>query len=123
MLRKINSKPLDVDGTARQWYSSEDMDLILWLNDDGQPKGFQLCYDKGQGEKALTYKNDEGYLHTNVDTGDARDGRYKGAPVMLPDGEFSFESVTQRFRYEASALDSELVDYVTAKLLEYPQAE
>ena len=29
----------------RRWFSSDDIDLIVWLDDSGAPVSFQLCYD------------------------------------------------------------------------------
>ena len=37
----------------RRWYVDEAMDLIVWF-EDSDVVGFQLCYDKGSDEKAVT---------------------------------------------------------------------
>ena len=38
----------------RRWFASDDLDLIVWLDEADRFVGFQLCYDKGRSERALT---------------------------------------------------------------------
>ena len=40
----------------RRWFSSDDMDLIVWYDDSDAPIGFQLCYDKLRSERALRWE-------------------------------------------------------------------
>ena len=64
MLHEIKNVRQEAGGGRRRWFESEGMDVVVWMDGDGAIIGFQLCYDFGQGERALTW----------------REGR-KGAPV------------------------------------------
>jgi hypothetical protein len=65
----------------RRWFVDETMDLIVWF-DGEQISGFQLCYDKGSDEKALTWRRDDAPSHTRVDSGESRPGTFKSSPVL-----------------------------------------
>ena len=54
-LREVRNCPQVPGERPRRWFESEGMDLIVWLSADGRPVGFQLCYDKGRRERALTF--------------------------------------------------------------------
>ena len=56
-IRQVPGEP------RRRWFSSPDLDLIVWLDDADTMLGFQLCYDKSRGERALTWRADRGYDH------------------------------------------------------------
>lgn len=62
-LREI-SRVRQVPGeSCRRWFSSDTLDLVVWLADGndnasaaGTVLGFQLCYDKLHAEHALTWR-------------------------------------------------------------------
>ena len=54
----------------RRWFTSHEMDLTVWLAQSGLPTGSQFCYDKGNGEKALTWRQESGFGHHAVDDGE-----------------------------------------------------
>ena len=59
MLREIPAKQLQGE-PARRWFTSPEIDLYVWLGEDGSPTGFQLCYDKQAREHALTWTQASG---------------------------------------------------------------
>jgi hypothetical protein len=86
-----------VEGEARRrWFSSPDLDLIVWLDDNDALVGFQLCYDKTRGERALTWRNDRGYDHAGVDDGE-QGPWHKSTPILVADGHFDRERVSAIF--------------------------
>ena len=101
--RQVEGEP------RRRWFSSPDLDLIVWLDERDELVGFQLCYDKLRGERALTWRAGRGYDHMGVDDGESGPGQYKSTPILVADGFFdrprvagiflaSSESVPQRIR-------------------------
>ena len=70
----------------RRWFSSEHLDLIVWLDAVWHPSGFQLCYGKPRAEHALTWTSAEGFAHGAVDDGNDVGLAYKGSPVIVDDG-------------------------------------
>lgn len=94
------------------------MDLIVWLNGEsgGEIAAFQLCYDKTRGEKALYWKAARGFAHMNVDDGENSAGKYKGSPLLTPDGAFDGAALQRYFAAAAQALPDDIRDFVETKL-------
>jgi hypothetical protein len=102
----------------RRWFGDDYFDLIVWYA-EGKIIGFQLCYDKGQRERALTWHRPRRYLHTRVDDGDRTEG-YKMTPILVRDGVFEHEQVAERFRAASASIDPEIARLVHDALLAYP---
>lgn len=112
-VRQIPGEP------RRRWFSSDDFDLILWLNDDRSYGGFELCYDKQGHERALIWRPGLGFAHMTVDDGENRPGRYKATPVLLPDGNFDARRLAAAFEKESASLPYEIAAYVLQALRQY----
>ena len=98
------------------------MDLIVWYNRERtQITGFQLCYRKGTEEKAITWREREGYSHTTCDDGEGDTGQYKMTPILIPDGPFDHRSVMELFQKNSENLEQELVGFISNKIKECPQ--
>lgn len=104
---------LQVPGERRRrWFASEDMDLIVWLEEGGAPAGFQLCYDKGRRERALTRKSDGSVSHAYVDDGENRNSGYKEIPVLVEGASFDAERVERLFVEASMDVPSPIADMV-----------
>lgn len=101
----------------RRWFASLDFDLIVWCDTAGAPIAFQLCYDKGRAEHAITWEPATGLLHNAVDDGELHIGlRYKATPVLAPDGAFELDRIAERFAAESRDLPPDIAAFVTARL-------
>jgi hypothetical protein len=67
-LKKVSQIPAE---PRRRWVSEEYFDLIEWYSTDDDIIGFQLCYDKDNNERALTWKKSSAYTHHRVDDGES----------------------------------------------------
>ncbi|WP_373501964.1 hypothetical protein [Desulfococcus sp.] len=112
-VRQIAGEP------KRRWFCDDFFDLILWLDDGGGILGFQLCYNKQGDQHALTWHAGSGYLHTRVDEGESRPGKFKASPVLMPNGPFSKEAIAVLFLRASRPLERWIVDAVHAKILQY----
>lgn len=120
MLREIPD-PRQIPGEAsRRWFSGSNFDLIVWCEEDGAIIGFQLCYGKLQGERALTWKRGTGYVHTTVDDGEGRSGKYKETPLLVQDGAFDAAKVAAQFRAHSSGIDQSVATFVLDRVLAFP---
>ncbi|MGE0873077.1 MAG: hypothetical protein AB7O31_00235 [Burkholderiales bacterium] len=106
----------------RRWFSSESEDLIIWYAEDETIVGFQLCYDREIGEKALSWWSSTGYTHNRIDDGDATVGR-KRLPVLRPDGVFDASAMQRRFSEIAADLPPEIASFVQRSLEQYGSHE
>jgi hypothetical protein len=122
MLREINNVRQIAGEPSRRWFTDERLDLVIWT-DREQTVGFQLCYDKQRGERAVTWKVDPGFKHNAVDTGEDRPGRYKATPILVADGSFDPRGVAADFLEQSGDLDADTRDFICMKLLEYPSDE
>jgi hypothetical protein len=103
----------------RRWFNSPRCDLIVWLQDDEVPLGFQLCYDKDEVEHALTWVRNRGFNHMRVDTHDGleyRDGVQKGTPLLVADGTFDPRRLLGIFNDEGQQLPPEFIALVSERL-------
>ena len=112
MLREIvNVKQLKNE-PRRRWFSSSSLDLFIWYDDDDSIIQFQLCYDKGPAEKALTWHHERGIMHHAVDDGENRTFRMKGSPIMINDDEFDTEDILSKFRELAGDIEYATVNFI-----------
>jgi len=113
--------PTERDGEfLRSWYSDDYFDLIVWKDEQEEIASFQLCYNRGMDEYALTWKRPASYYHQRVDDGENRPGKHKATPVLVPDGKLRVQPLAERFQQESAELDPELARFVHAKLLSFP---
>jgi len=119
MLSEIqNPRQIGNEG-PRRWFTDEDFDLILWYEKEGTGvTGFQLCYDKGRKERALTWWNGQGFTHKRIDDGEVP-GRMKMTPVLVRDGAFDHTSIAERFRCSSGQIDPEIREFVYDKMMHY----
>ena len=120
MLKEVRDVRQVPGESRRQMFFSEDMDLTVWVDDRGAILGFELCYDKGIGERSVRWRSGYGFLHQRVDDGENRPGRYKATPILVPDGVFDANKISRLFLENSRDLDRPLSDFVYRKLLEYP---
>jgi hypothetical protein len=70
MLSEIrNARQVEGEG-FRRWFTDDYFDLIVWYGNDRRLIGFQLCYDKQERERALTWTLEHGFQHNRIDSGE-----------------------------------------------------
>jgi hypothetical protein len=118
-IRNVRQVPGD---RRRRWFESEDIDLIVWLDERGEPTSFQLCYDKGRRERALTRDAGGALSHAVVDDGESRNSGYKESPVLLAGASFDAERVERLFVEQGGGLPAGIVELVLDGIRRYPTA-
>lgn len=106
--------------TNRRWFTDDQMDLIIWHDENNQITGFQLCYDKftPDGEKVLTWSLGKSFIHSRIDNSNGF-SHCKSTPMLLSVGNFQYQRVTRDFFKRAKALPSEISNFVLSKLTVY----
>ena len=113
-------KTRQVEGEPhRRWFSDNFFDLIVWQNMNGTIKKFELCYDKGHNERALTWNEKNGYIHLKVDDGEGNPGRHKMAPIFLTDGYFDWKAISDKFFQASRKIDEGVLSFVHDRLMAY----
>lgn len=120
MLQEMTGVRQIAGENPRRWFASPDMDLTVWMDTGGGIDGFELCYGREKGERALRWVKDAGFVHERVDDGEGRPGRFKETPILVPDGQFRPQAVAEQFRKESGRIDRSISGFVFKKLLECP---
>ena len=103
----------------RRWFSDQEFDLIVFGElQTGEWQGFQLCYDKPNLERALTWSLGKGFGHFHVDTGEM--GPLKSmAPMMGRKGELDLVGLRTQFTVQSAKIDPLVRDFVLKKMDEF----
>jgi len=116
LLQEI-TKIRQIEGEPRRcWFSDTVLDLYLWYDADGQLIQFQLCYDKGPGEQALTWKKDAGILHHSVDDGEGGIYRMKSTPVIVEESHYDAGRIADLVRQRGGKLEHDLYEFILSHL-------
>ena len=103
----------------RRWFMDEELDLIIWYDDDGSMQGFQLCYDKLEHERALTWRKPNSYQHHAIDSGEPAMGGPKMSPVLVADGVVDSALIEKLFTEHNGEVPKELADTISKIILDY----
>jgi len=110
-----------VDERRRRWFSSSDMDLIVWYDEDDSIARFELYYDKNIREHVFIWGADNGFAHLAVDDGEQKPVlEYKEAPILIPDGHVDPNHIRYLFEGSRENLPAEVATLVLSKLVQYP---
>ena len=100
----------------RRWFSSKDLDLIVWYDLDGSPMEFQLCYSTGPVRRALTWTRARGFRHEDIDDGEDVAGAHKMTPLLFADGKYDLGHILDLFENQSCNIEQEIKSFVIAKL-------
>lgn len=115
MFHEIKNVKQESGPGRRRWFESDHFDLVVWLDAADELTGFQLCYDFGRGERALTWREGAGFAHNAVDTG--TDSPFKNCtPILIADGNVPWGEVAERFAARSDTLEPGLREFVRTKL-------
>ena len=104
----------------RRWFFDHNMDLTIWLDENGKITGFQLCYDKPKNSHAFSWWEKTGYYHHRIDDGE-RLGTLarKGIPILMLDGFFDKVKIVKLFQEKSKEIDPEISTFVYRKIMQF----
>ena len=117
VLKEISNVRQEPTRGRRRWFDDDvlPLELIVWYDTAGEVEGWQICYDLGSGEHALTWRPASGFAHNAVDTGST--GPFGNlTPILVPDGRVPWADLAQRFGDCAVSLEPALRELVTTQL-------
>jgi hypothetical protein len=115
MFHEIKNVRQEPGPGRRRWFESDQCDLVVWLEPGDRIAGFQLCYNFGRGEHALTWRDDAGFAHNAVDSGSASPLK-NCTPILVADGQVPWGEVVNCFAARSGSLEPALREFVQAKL-------
>ena len=103
-----------------RWFQSDYFDLFLWDDEFGALCGFQLCYDRGYDEHALTWMRESTTLtHHAVDDGE-RSFRHGASPMLHKAQQAPPRHVAERFCAASDSIPNIARDLIQRVLAEAP---
>ena len=108
--RQVEGEP------RRRWFTDPAIDLYVWYDAANRIIRFQICYDKGPDEKALSWDAAAGFSHTGVDDGESGVFRMKSTPILTGSAELHLDAVRRRFAAAAGRLEHDLHEFIMHKL-------
>lgn len=102
----------------RRWFTSLDMDLIVWFGSNNKLVSFELCYNKQANENSLRWSAAE-VIHSSVDSGEEHPGKYKATPVLREVSHFDVDRVQGIFSAECQQIPQEISNFVMTALQSY----
>jgi hypothetical protein len=107
---------------VKRWFTDHNTDLFVWLAEDESILRFQLCYNKGQNEHALTWTRDQGLSHHAVDDGEEKVMKMKKSPILVQNGRVDYSGVQKIIRDTGQELPAFIYNFVL-ETLEHPGQE
>lgn len=114
MLREVKSGRA-AGNSNRRWFMDDYFELIVWFDDNEALEGFQLYYDRGRRERAVTWTNTDGVGHVVVDQGEGSPLKNQ-TPLLHACGAFDREAVLGRFEHASAVVPRAIVEFVAQKL-------
>jgi hypothetical protein len=117
MLRELPDARQFKNESYRRWFSDNYFDLIVWYGTDKTTiVGFQLCYDKFDTERAITWHNAKGFSHNRIDDGEAPFEHAKMSPILVSDGAFAKDTIGDKFKAMSVGIDQKVAEFVCEKI-------
>jgi len=117
MLKEFRKVKQETGPGMRRWFEDDvvDLELIVWHDSWGAVEGFQICYNLGAGEHALTWRPNGGVVHNAVDSGTA--GPFSNeTPILVADGAVPWSELHAFFAERSRSLEIELRDFVLTRI-------
>lgn len=116
MLKEVAHTKQHPGEPPRRWFTSETMDLVLWLHTDGSLAAFQFCYDKPLTEKALSWSPLQGLCSMRVDDGSQQLPGHKTTPLLQNDSTPDIKAALAAFREASQDIPSPYADAIIRQL-------
>lgn len=117
MLREISDIRQSSADIRKRWFSSDAMDLVVWLDQSNGLVAFHLCYDKPHAERAIVWRGKSRALaHLCVDDGESEPGRYKASPILTEAVKLPLGVIREKLLLESSELPPVILADVLARL-------
>lgn len=116
MLKEIRKIRQSEGEPRRRWFTAPLLDLYVWYDGDDNVVQFQICYDKGPDEQALTWKQGQGIVHHAVDDGEGGIYRMKSTPVIVADTRYDAGRIAGLVKQHGAKLEHDLYEFILSHL-------
>jgi hypothetical protein len=99
----------------RKWMTDDYFDLYVWYEENGSIHGLQLCYDKKDDPRALTWLQAGAMRHNRIDDGEESPEANR-SPILTDACPFHLEPLRTEFLTRAANIESEIRALVVEKI-------
>ena len=117
VLREIKGVRQERGSGRRRWFESDALHLVVWFGRDENVIGFQLCYDLGRGEHALTWRPETGFTHHLIDAGEDSPWANR-TPILGPARAVRWKEVIRLFDDRSERLEPALRHFIRVRLVD-----
>ena len=118
MLTELRLTQRDHWTHRKRWFQDDYFDLFVWQDKHNGIVGFQLCYDRLGRERVISWDEEQGFGHFQIDDGE--DSPHKNmTPVFSNDAKFSYDDVIPPFARASQHIEEAISDFVLEKLIQY----
>jgi hypothetical protein len=120
--RLVVSKLIELKGDQslvgnRRWFSSREIDLVIWTDKINSIVAFEFYYDKNVNEHVLIWRESSGFTHLAVDDGERKPAlEYKQTPILVIDGCFDPDRIRNLFEGSCEDLPADVAHCVRLQL-------
>ncbi len=118
MLHELKQRAPAAGEREKRWFFCHEIDLVFWIDTQGNPCGFQLSYDKYKNEKSISWSIERGYHHFLVDDGEALPNQ-KSTPVLYEIDGFDKNKVLALFNSHKGDVPDAFASFLQLKLNAY----
>jgi hypothetical protein len=104
----------------KRWFADDYFDIIIWLDNDSAVSGFQLCYNKKNNERALTWTKAHGFRHDLINGGETSPTKNQ-TPILMGDGVFPAGKVLEMFIVRSIHMEESFRSFIIEKLRNYQE--
>lgn len=110
MLKKI----LNSESKDKLWFCDNVFDVIIWINEDLTPRGFQICYDIDESEKAVSF-HDGKFHFDNVDSGTC-DPNFNHSPILTTQTAADIKYIIDEIKPRMEFMEKIYGEYIISNL-------
>jgi hypothetical protein len=115
MLRELPHVRQLKDDYFRRCFMDGILELLIWYKEDESIYGFQLCYDRIGNHRAVTWTEERGLSHANIDGGEDNPFANR-APMLRPARNLDAAALLADFNSSSEILPLPEKEFVQQKL-------
>ena len=116
MLKEINDLTQTSDDLQRRWFSDEEIDLYVWLDENDTIHEFQISYHTNDNDHVLIWNSASGLFAHSVDSGTLNPSKMKSSPMLTENIEFDVNHIRDLFEKNGKKLEHDLYEFILSRL-------
>ena len=117
MLNEIKKLKQNEEDGFRRWFTSKDMDLYVWYDENFTVSSFQLSSSDVSGEYLISWSTEEGLGFSRTLNHFSGALNYKGSTLLKTNPRFCLKQIFNNFISHSKRINRELVRFIINTLI------